>query len=57
MGLLDYIFKSKEQREAEEKRDMALCHQADKLYQEEKDDECQSQSPHLLLHLSLRRSS
>ena len=42
MWLLDYIFKSKEQREAEEKRDMALCHQADRLYKEEKYDECLS---------------
>lgn len=45
MGILDYIFKSKEQREqeareAEEKRDYALLHLSDKLYKEEKYDEC-----------------
>lgn len=45
MGLLDYIFKSKEQREqeareAEEKRDYELLYLSDKLYEEKKYDEC-----------------
>lgn len=45
MGLLDYIFKSKEQREeearqAEEKRDAELLSLSDKLYKEKKYDEC-----------------
>ena len=45
MGLLDYIFKSKEQREqeakeAEEKRDYELLYLSDKLYDEKKYDEC-----------------
>ena len=45
MGILDYIFKSKEQREqeareAEEKREFELLYLSDKLYEEKKYDEC-----------------
>ena len=45
MGILDYIFKSREQRErekeeAEKKRDQKLLHQADRLFEEKKYDEC-----------------
>lgn len=45
MGILDYIFKSREQRErekeeAEKKRDQELLHQADRLFEEKKYDEC-----------------
>ena len=45
MNFLDYIFKSKEQREkealeAEEKRDAELLSLSDKLYEEKKYDEC-----------------
>ena len=45
MGILDYIFKSREQREkekkeAEKKRDQELLNQAITLFKEEKYDEC-----------------
>ena len=45
MGILDYIFKSREQREREkekagEKRDQKLLDQADRLFEEKKYDEC-----------------
>jgi len=43
--ILDYIFKSRKQREkeakeAEEKKDLKLSLQAEKLYKEKKYDEC-----------------
>lgn len=45
MGILDYIFKSREQRErekeeAEKKRDQELLDQSDRLFEEKKYDEC-----------------
>ena len=45
MGILDYIFKSREQRErkkeeAEKRRDQELLDQADRLFEEKKYDEC-----------------
>ena len=45
MGILDYIFKSREQRERERKKagekiDQELLNQADRLFEEKKYDEC-----------------
>ena len=45
MGILDYIFKSRDQMEREkkvagEKRDQELLNQADRLFEEKKYDEC-----------------